>query len=567
MRRLVGVLIYVFVIGLLTGCGQKSADLVLVNGKIVTVDDSAPEVEALAVIGDRIAAVGSTEEVEKYISSSTAVIDLGGMLAVPGIIESHGHFTSLGRALMRLNLMNVNNWDEVISLVQEAVEQAEPGQWILGRGWHQEKWNRSPRPNVDGLPIHTALSEISPNNPVLLDHASGHASFANAKAMELAGVNKDTPNPPGGEIVKDRRGNPIGVFRETASNLIERVMAHDYSNRTVEQVDTERRQIIQLATEECLAKGITSFHDAGTSFETIDFFKTLVDERQLNIRLNVMVNEPNDSLVTRLADYKIIGYGDNRLTVRTVKRLIDGALGAHGAWLLEPYNSLPTSTGLITEPIDAMKEVARIAMSHGFQLSTHAIGDRGNRELLDIYEEAFQANPDKADLRWRIEHAQHLHPADIPRFGELSVIAAMQGIHCTSDAPWVYKRLGRKRAEEGAYVWQKLMQSGALICNGTDVPVEDVDPIASYYASVARKLKDGSVFFPDQKMSRMEALKSYTINGAYAAFEENIKGSLTPGKLADITVLSKDILTIPEDEIPTTKVLYTIVGGEVMFQR
>ncbi|HEX9975080.1 MAG TPA: amidohydrolase family protein, partial [bacterium] len=322
-----------------------------------------------------------------------------------------------------------------------------------------------------------------------------------------------------------------------------------------------------VAVQECLSKGITSFHDGGSSFETIDFFKRMVDEGKMGVRLFVMISEGNKRLEEKLNDYRIINYSDKRLTVRAIKRLIDGALGAHGAWLLEPYDSLPTSVGLNTEPIDLMKETARIAIENDFQLCTHAIGDRGNRETLNIYEEAFKAHPEKKDVRWRIEHAQHLHPDDIPRFGQLGVIAAMQGIHCTSDGPWVIKRLGEKRAEEGAYVWQKLMKSGAIIANGTDVPVEDVDPIPNFYALVTRKMKNGEAFYPDQKMSREQALRSYTLNCAYAAFEEKFKGSLTAGKLADITVLSKDILTISDDEILQTEVLYTIVGGKVMYQK
>jgi predicted amidohydrolase YtcJ len=263
----------------------------------------------------------------------------------------------------------------------------------------------------------------------------------------------------------------------------------------------------------------------------------------------------------------MIDYGNGYLTVRAIKRQIDGALGSRGAWLLEPYSDKPDSTGLNTTPASSIAETARLAMEHGYQLCVHAIGDRANRETLDIFEQAFKANPGKRDLRWRVEHAQHLSAADIPRFGRLGVIAAMQGIHCTSDAPYVPARLGARRAEEGAYVWQKLMKTGAVIANGTDAPVEDVDPIPSYYASVSRKLKDGTAFYPDQRMSRMEALKSYTINGAYAAFEEGNRGSLTAGKYADITVLSKDILTVPDDEILSTKVTMTIVGGKVRYRR
>lgn len=325
--------------------------------------------------------------------------------------------------------------------------------------------------------------------------------------------------------------------------------------------------MIELAAQECLSKGITSFHDAGSSFETIDLFKEFVEEGKLGIRLWVMIRVSNERLKEDLSEYKIIGMGENHLTVRAIKRSLDGALGPHGAWLLEPYADLPTSTGLNTTPIEVLKETARLAIENDFQLCVHAIGDRANQETLNTFEEAHKAHPDKKGLRWRIEHSQHLHPVDIPRFGQLDVIASMQGIHCTSDGPWVFKRLGEKRAEEGAYVWQKLMKSGAIICNGTDAPVEDVDPIACFYATVTRKMKDGTIFYPDQRMTREEALRSYTLNCAYAAFQEDILGSIAPGKLADITVLSKDIMTVPDDEILSTEVLYTIVGGKVLYQK
>ena len=550
------------------GCAKKEpADLVMKNGKIVTVDESKPEAQALAVREGKIVALGSDQQIEAYVGEGTQVIDLDGKLAIPGFIESHGHFTSIGRSKLSLDLTKVKNWDEIIALVEEAVRKAQPGEWILGRGWHQEKWDKTPEPNVDNLPYHQDLSKVSPENPVLLTHASGHSSYANAKAMELGGINKETPDPPGGEIVRDPEGNPIGVFRETAQELVSRAMGHYMDERTPDQIEGERRKVVDLAIQECLSKGITSFHDAGSSFGTIDLFKEFVEESKMSLRLYVMVSASNDQLQERLSEYRIIGLGDNHLTVRSIKRLIDGALGAHGAWLLESYEDLSSSTGLNTTPVDYIQETAKIAIENDFQLNTHAIGDRANREVLNIYEEAFKAHPEKNDLRWRIEHSQHLHPVDIPRFGQLGVIASMQGIHCTSDGPWVLKRLGENRAAEGAYVWQKLMKTGAIICNGTDAPVENVDPIPCFYATVTRKCWDGSVFYPDQRMSRDEALRSYTLNGAYASFQEDILGSLTPGKLADITVLSKDIMTVPEDEILEAEVLYTIVGGKIAYQK
>jgi predicted amidohydrolase YtcJ len=538
---------------------EDSATLVLRGGKVVTVDEAVPDGEAIALRGDRILLVGSDADVEAFIGPATEVIDLQGQLAIPGLIESHAHFMGIGQAQLQLNLMDVAIWDDVIEMVAAAVAEAEPGTLIQGRGWHQEKWDRVPSSNVDGLPLHHSLSAVSPDNPVVLGHASGHAVFANAKAMEMAGIDRNTQPPSGGEIVVDAQGDPIGVFRETAAGLLG--PAYEGAGAA------DPRRVAQLADEEVLSKGITTLHDAGVGFETVDLYKEMVEAGELGVRLHVMLSASNEDLRARIDEYRLIGYGDDHLTVRSIKRLIDGALGPHGAWLLEPYEDLPSSTGLNTTSVEIIEETARIAAEHDFQLNVHAIGDRANRETLDIFQRTFEAFPEKSDFRWRDEHTQHLHPDDIARFGELGVIAAMQGIHCTSDAPYVLERLGRERAEEGAYVWQKLMQTGAVISNGTDAPVEDVDPIPSYYATVSRKLKDGTVFFPDQRMSRMEALESYTINGAFAGFEEDVKGSLTPGKLADITVLSKDILTIPEDEIPTAEVVYTIVGGEVKFAK
>jgi len=545
----------------------EPADLVLRGGKVVTMDRAKPKAEALAVRGDVIVAVGTDKEIQPYIGKSTQVIDLTGKLALPGLIEGHGHFTAIGQARMNLNLMDARNWDEIVAMVSQAARKAQPGEWILGRGWHQEKWDKAPSENVEGFPTHASLSKVSSNNPVYLTHASGHAAFANAKAMELAGIDRNTANPPGGEILKDAQGNPIGVLRETASGLIARALAAARARRSPAQVEAEARKEIELAAQECLSKGITSFQDAGSSFATIDLLKKLVEEGKLGLRLWVMIREENSKLAQDLSKYRIINFGDKRLTVRAIKRAIDGALGSRGAWLLEPYSDLPASTGLNTTPIEEIKETARLALAHGFQLCVHAIGDRANRETLNIFEESFRAHPEKKDLRWRIEHAQHLSAADIPRFAQLGVIASMQGIHCTSDAPFVTARLGAKRAEEGAYVWQKLMKSGAIVINGTDAPVEDVSPIASFYASVTRKLGNGSVFYPDQRMSPEDALKSYTWSTAYAAFEENVKGSLTAGKLADITVLSSDILTAPEDEILKTEVVCTVVGGKIAYRK
>ena len=544
---------------------QYPADLVLTNGKVVTVEDGAPEAQAIASRGGRIVAIGTNAAMKPHIGPKTEVIDLKGQLVIPGFIEGHGHFSGIGTAELGLKLMNTTSWDQIVAMVAERVKTAKPGEWIYGRGWHQEKWNARPEPNVEGFPTHESLSKVSPNNPVLLTHASGHASFANAKAMELSGITAATKDPEGGDLIRDAQGNPTGLLRERASGLIRRNQGAP--KLTPAESAARERQVFELAAKEVLAKGVTSFQDAGSSFADVDRMKAMIDEGKIGVRLWVMIRQPNTALRANLAKYRMVDHADGFLTVRAIKHSIDGALGSRGAWLLEPYSDKPDDTGDNTTPVPTIEETATLAMEHGYQLCVHAIGDRANRETLDIFEKAFKANPGKKDVRWRVEHAQHLNPADIPRFGKLGVIASMQGIHCTSDAPYVPARLGDKRAEEGAYVWQKLMKSGALVTNGTDAPVEDVDPIASYYATVTRKLKDGSVFYPEQRMNRMEALRSYTINTARAAFEEESKGTLKPGKYADMVVLSKDILTVPEDEIPTAQVTYTIVGGKVRYKQ
>ncbi|HYU78384.1 MAG TPA: amidohydrolase [Vicinamibacterales bacterium] len=529
-------------------------------------DPAKPRVEAIAFSGDTIAALGSNSEIAPYVGPNTQVIDLAGQFAMPGFIDGHGHFMNLGQAKMNLDLMEVKNWDEIVAMVGEAARRAKPGDWILGRGWHQEKWDKRPEPNVEGFPIHDVLSKASPNNPVMLTHASGHAAFVNAKAMQAAGITSRTPNPSGGEILKDKTGRPIGLLRERASGLADQAYAAWRAQKTPEENRADAHRRIELAVDEALANGVTSFQDAGEDFATIDIIKDALTNGELGVRLWVMVRDSNDNLKAKLAAYKAIGLGDKRLTIAAIKKTLDGALGSRGAWFLEPYADLPGHTGLNTMPVSEVEEAAKIALDTGVQLCVHAIGDRTNRTVLDIYEAAFKSHPDLKDLRWRIEHAQHLNAADIPRFGQLGVIASMQGIHATSDAPFVVARLGAARAEEGAYVWQKLMKTGTIVSNGTDTPVERINPIANFYATVTRKLKDGSTFYPDQRMTRDEALKSYTWNAAYAAKEETIKGSLAPGKLADVTVLSKDILTIPEEEILSTKVIYTIVGGKIAYR-
>lgn len=541
--------------------------MVLLNGNVVTMDQARPNAQAIAIKADRILAVGSNDAIRNYVGVSTQIVDLEGSFTMPGFIEGHAHFVGLGQSMMMLNLSQAKTWDDVVKQVEEAAKVTPAGEWIIGRGWHQSKWDEAPQPNVDGYPTDDAISKVSPNHPVLLTHASGHMSFANGYAMQLAGVNNDTSNPNGGEILKDSTGKPTGVFRETAMGLISRVRARDAAAESEESKLEYAVKAIELASEECLRNGITSFQDAGSTFSTIDTLRFAADENRLGVRLWVMVRDSNERMSLLLPRYKMIGYGNDFLTVRALKRSIDGALGPHGAWLLSPYSDMPTSTGLNTATIPSVTQTAQLAIQFDYQMCVHAIGDRANREVLDIYEKLFEETPSLIPRRWRIEHAQHLDPADIPRFAELNVIASMQGVHCTSDAIFVPTRLGMKRSKEGAYVWQSLLKAGAIVTNGTDAPVESVDPIASFYATVTRQLADGVTFFPEEALTREQALRSYTIDCAYSAFEETQKGSLVPGKFADIVVLSKDLMNCPDEEIKDTNVLYTIVGGKIKYQK
>lgn len=543
------------------------ADLILENGKIVTVEKALPQAQAIAVKDGRVLALGTTAAMRKHKGPKTEVIDLKGALAIPGLIEGHGHFTGVGAFKRSLNLRNSKNWNEIVGMVGAAAKEARPGQWIIGRGFHQSKWDAAPVPNVQGFPVHDELSKVSPNNPVLLTHASGHASMVNAKALEASGITRDTKDPEGGEIIRDANGNATGLLNEKAQGLTRKAYNEYLARRTPAEREADAKLEITLAATECLQKGITSFQDAGSDFGTVTLVRKMAEAGELPLRLWLMLRVHNEDLEAEGAKYRWIGAGNGYVTVRAIKRAADGALGPRGAWLLEPYADLPERSGMNTESIADMEKTADWAIRNGFQLCIHAIGDKGNREVLNIFERTFAKHPEKKDLRWRVEHAQHLSAQDIPRFGKMGVIAAMQGVHCTSDAPYVLARLGAKRAEEGAYVWRKLLDTGAVIANGTDAPVEDVDPLPSYYASVTRKLADGTVFYGAQKMTRMEALRSYTLDAAYAGFEEKEKGSLKAGKMADITVLSRDILTVPDDEILKTDVLYTIVGGKIRYKR
>ena len=566
MSRLSASLSLLLPLLLLLACAHAPApaDLVLLHGELVTMNPRQPRAQALAMRGQLIVAVGSDAEVRRLVSARTRVIDLKGRLAIPGLIESHGHLMALGEQASSLDLGRARSWAELVASVQRAAREVPAGQWIVGRGWHQERWSTPPQGAVSGLPTHHALSQAVPRHPVLLVHASGHLSLANARALALARVDARTPDPAGGEILRDARGQPTGVLRETAAGLVQAALNRVLAARSPAQVEADQTATLARATRACLAHGVTSFHDAGVSLGVAALYRKLALAGKLGLRLYVMLNAPDRLLGPALARQRAVGLGGKRLTIRAIKRLADGALGSHGAWLLAPYADQPARRGLNVTPMAQLERTARLALKHGFQLCTHAIGDRANREVLDLYQRVLGRQSKAA--RWRVEHAQHLHPDDIPRFAKLGVIAAMQGVHCTSDGPWVPKRLGQDRSRRGAYAWRALLDSGAVVANGTDTPVEAVDPMANFHALITRRMASGETFFADQRMTRLEALRSYTLHAAHAAFEEQDKGSLELGKLADVVVLSRDIMRVPAAQIPGTRVLYTIIGGQVVYQ-
>ena len=547
---------------------SEVADSIYHNGTIYTVDAANTIVEAVVIKKDKVLFAGDSEMALEYVGDSTQIIDLEGKTMTPGFIESHGHLMGLGDNELNLDLMGIKNYDEMIEMVASAVAKAQPGEWILGRGWHQSKWDKNPEVMVKGFQTHEKLSAVSPNNPVFLKHASGHAGFANAKAMEIAGVNQlaiegNIPKVEGGEVIIDKNGNPTGIFSERATGLIYKYIPEENEERNT--------TALELAIKACQRNGITSFHDASAGQQTIDRYQDFKDNGKLGVRLYVMIAGPDRELTKKwLKRGPMIDSIDHLLTVRSIKLNCDGALGNRGAWMLEEYSDMPGQFGLETLPMEYVLEISREGLKNGFQVCSHAIGDRANREILDRYETAFKENPTVVDHRFRMEHAQHIHPTDIPRFGQLNVIAAMQAVHMSSDRPWAIDRLGEKRIKEGAYMWQSLLKSGAKVINGSDVPVEPINPLASFFASVTRQTLASTPeggYEPEERMTREQALRSYTIDAAFGEFEEGVKGSIEVGKFADFTVFSNDIMTIESAEILKTEVEMTILGGEVVYTK
>lgn len=553
----------------LASCKEDDkADLIITNANIYAVDTVYTGATAIAIKDGLILQIGSDEDIKLLANEDTKTIDAQGQFIMPGFIEGHGHYSGLGYSLINLNFLTAKSWEDIVASVAKRAQEVKSGDWIIGRGWHQEKWDSIPKQNVYKYPFHYSLSEVSPDNPVILYHASGHSLYANKKAMDLVGISKETANPLGGEIVRNSDGEAIGVFEERAMSLFADKYDAYMASLDQKQLDSIWHEAIRLAEQECLKKGITSFQDAGSKFDELNKYEKLALENKMQVRLWAMARHPAEELEGQVSKYKKVDVGNRFYTCNAIKSEVDGALGAFGAWLLESYSDKPGFKGQNTTDIYDVKKIADMAIANDMQFCVHAIGDRANRVVLDIYEGVMAQHPEKTDLRWRIEHAQHLNPADIPRFAKSKIIASMQGIHCTSDAPFVVKRLGTERAQLGAYAWRSLLDNGVVVANGTDAPVEDVDPIKSFYASVTRKREDtGLTFFTEQKMTRVEAIYSYTLGNAFAAFEDHFKGSIRPGKVADFVILSNDLIKCSDEEILQTKVLYTITDGKIRYSK
>ncbi len=528
------------------------ADMIVVNGRVYTVDDFRPIVSAFAVKNGRILFAGSEREVRALAGAKTRVLDVGGATVIPGMVDAHAHLVGLGSALANVNLAGSKTYAEVISRVAARSKDVKPGEWIFGRGWDQNRW-----PDKQ-FPTHEALTKAFPNNPVVLTRIDGHALLANAMAMRAAKITATTPDPSGGRVLRMGDNSPSGVFVDNAQGLINRAEPPSTREQTT--------KAILAGIAEANRWGLIGIHDAGESRRVIDIYESLAKQGKYNLRNYVLVSGDSADIV----HYTNIGprsdMYDGRVWVRSIKLYADGALGSRGAALLAPYSDDAGNTGLLVTPPADLERVAELALKKGFQVGVHAIGDRGNRVVLDAYEQALKKVP-TADHRFRIEHAQIISPTDIPRFAALGVIPSMQASHQTSDMPWAEARLGADRIK-GAYAWRSLLNTGVIIPNGSDFPVEEVNPLISFHSAVSRQdaanMPPGG-WYPDEAMTRVEALKAMTIWPAYAAFQEKLMGSITPGKYADFVVLDKDIMSVPASEILKTNVTSTWIGGKSVY--
>jgi predicted amidohydrolase YtcJ len=561
MRHILTVLAALF-LGSIAVAQNQPADLVLKDANIYTVDEHNTHAQAVAVKSDKILFVGSDAEAQKYVGASTRVIDLKGATVVPGLTDAHYHFMGVGARELTFDLEGTKSLDDLLAKVQERVKAVKPGEWIVGRGWIETFW----KPPV--FPTRSDLDKVSPNNPVILGRSDGHGAVANSAALKIAGIDRNTPNPFGGEISKDKNGEPNGMLLDHAQELVRRHVPREAA------ADPEKAAL--AADQRSVMLGWCEVQDPGGSWDEVVVYRKLYEAGKMRVRIYKAVYGPGPQADRLLREGAQIGAFEHHLTVRTIKVVSDGALGSRGAALLAPYSDKPDTSGFLTVQAEALRPMLIEALKRGIQVETHAIGDRANRFILDEYEKAFNAVPSAqrkiTDPRWRDEHTQIVNPADLPRFAKLGVIPSMQPSHAIGDLFFAPKRLGMERLK-GAYAWETLIKSGVVVAGGSDAPVERGEPMIEFYAAVARKPLPSRAagasmegWHPEEAMTREQALKAFTLWPAYAAFEEDLKGSITPGKLADFTVLSADIMQVPEPQILTTKNLMTIIGGQVVYE-
>jgi predicted amidohydrolase YtcJ len=536
---------------------QEPADLVFRNGKVYTGNEKQPTADAVAIKGTRVVYVGKNDGALKLTGPNTKVVDLKGAAVFPGFTDAHMHLSGVGEREMTLNLEGTKSLEEFLTRVQARVAQAKPGAWVTGRGWIETFW----KPPV--FPTRQDLDRIAPNNPVVLERADGHASVANSAALKLANITRDTKPPAGGAINKDPAGEPTGMLIDRAQGLVERLPPP--------ATEDEKDQQILKGVEREMALGWTQIQDAHGTWNDVERLRRLYRDGKIKIRIYKNITGPSADANKLIEQGPVLGEFGGRLTVRNIKVVMDGALGSRGAALLAPYTDDAKTVGLITTDTVALKPMLAAALKAGIQVSTHSIGDRGNRLTLDFYERALNEVPPEQrkikEPRWRDEHSQIVNPADIPRFAKLGIIASMQPSHAIGDLYFAPARLGMDRLK-GAYAWETFIKLGVPVPGGSDAPVERGEPMIEFYAAVARKDlsgRSGEGWHPEEKVTRQQALKMFTIWPAFAAFEENQRGSLEVGKLADLTILSQDIMRVPEAEILKTKNLMTVVNGEIVY--
>lgn len=537
----------------------QTADIVFRNGNVYTANDKAPRAEAIAVKADRIIFVGTNADAQKLVGQNTRVVDLKGKTVLPGFTDSHQHLSGVGLREMTLNLEGTSSLDDFLAKVKARVDQTKPGDWVTGRGWIETHWKPA------AFPTRSDLDKVAPNNPVIFGRADGHASVVNSAALKLAGVDKDTPNPFGGEISKDKQtGEPNGMLIDSAQGLVRRRVP------PTSQEDAERAVV--LGVKRNIELGWTQIQDAGGGYADVEIFKKLYEAGTIKLRIFKAVHGPGPSATRLLNEGATIGAYGNRFTFRTIKVVSDGALGSRGAALAAPYSDASDTSGFLTVKAEDLRPMLREALRKGIQVETHAIGDLANRFILDEYEAALKDVPAAerkvADPRWRVEHAQIVNPADIPRFAKLGIIPSMQPSHAIGDLFFAPSRVGVARLK-GSYAWESFIKSGVIVPGGSDAPVERGEPMIEFYAAVARKDQkgfSGEGWHPEEAVTREQALKMFTLWPAYAAFEDTLRGTIEVGKLADLTILSADIMKIPAPEILKTRCVMTVINGEIVYE-